>query len=461
MLKKKNFQILIITIIFSCLLINLVTFDESLAEENIFELYVGGSGDSNFSSIQSAVDQAKNGDTIYVYNGNYHENIIITKSVNLIGQDRNNTIIDGRSTGNVLSLKTNNINLSNFTIRNSGSNYSDDNILHAGVLLESNTCIISNCDLRENLIGLNIVNSNNNTIKNCKIFINNGGVNIIKSSYNKLYDCSIFNNDLLFGMVLQGSDYNDIQYCSVSSNKAIGLIIRESSFNQFYNNIFSNNTHGIRIFSSNTENCIFNKFYLNNFIGNEINAYDDCNNSWDNNLIGNYWDDYNGSDLDDNGVGDQDYMIPLISIDRYPLMDPLDLKENVSSNIIPGIIINITYPINNQKISGNITIIGESYYEEGDIKSIKIRIDDEKYKTANGTIQWVIDFDTTKYNNGFHTIYFFAETDTGYSKIENIEVNIDNKVNGEDDENNTPDFQLLSVCIAVIIIYILRFRKNM
>jgi len=47
-------------------------------------LYVGGSGPSNYSTIQYAVDNASYLDTIFVYSGTYYENVKIYTSVVLI-----------------------------------------------------------------------------------------------------------------------------------------------------------------------------------------------------------------------------------------------------------------------------------------------------------------------------------------------------------------------------------------
>ena len=44
-------------------------------------LYVGGSGPGNYSSIQAAIDDANNGDTVFVYNGTYNEWITVDKSL--------------------------------------------------------------------------------------------------------------------------------------------------------------------------------------------------------------------------------------------------------------------------------------------------------------------------------------------------------------------------------------------
>ncbi|MCD6573584.1 MAG: hypothetical protein J7K95_05780 [Thermoplasmata archaeon] len=58
-------------------------------------LYVGGSGPNNYTHIQDAINDASNGDTIFVYSGIYYENVVINKSINLFGEAKETTIIDG------------------------------------------------------------------------------------------------------------------------------------------------------------------------------------------------------------------------------------------------------------------------------------------------------------------------------------------------------------------------------
>jgi len=54
-------------------------------------LYVGGSGPGNYTTIQSAIDAANPGDTVFVYDDSspYYENIIIDKTISLIGENKN------------------------------------------------------------------------------------------------------------------------------------------------------------------------------------------------------------------------------------------------------------------------------------------------------------------------------------------------------------------------------------
>jgi parallel beta-helix repeat protein len=41
---------------------------------------------------------------------------------------------------------------------------------------------------------------------------------------------------------------------------------------------------------------------------------------WDNGREGNFWSDYNGTDANNDGIGDTPYVIDLLNLDRYPLM---------------------------------------------------------------------------------------------------------------------------------------------
>jgi parallel beta-helix repeat protein len=88
-------------------------------------LYVGGSGHGNYSKIQYAINNASDGDTIFVYSGIYYEDIRLNKSIDLIGEDRENTIIDGCREWYVVHILADNVTVKNFYITNStiyGSN---------------------------------------------------------------------------------------------------------------------------------------------------------------------------------------------------------------------------------------------------------------------------------------------------------------------------------------------------
>ena len=78
----------------------------------------------HYPIIQSAIDNAKAGDTVFVKNGIYNETIFINKTISLIGQDRNLTIVDAqKSYEPAISIKGNNITVANLTVGNSDYNH--------------------------------------------------------------------------------------------------------------------------------------------------------------------------------------------------------------------------------------------------------------------------------------------------------------------------------------------------
>ena len=83
-------------------------------------LYVGGSGPGNYSKIQDAVDNASNGDTVYVFDDSspYIENIIINKSINLTGENSYSTIIENSYRSGLIKIISDNVTISGFTLQN-------------------------------------------------------------------------------------------------------------------------------------------------------------------------------------------------------------------------------------------------------------------------------------------------------------------------------------------------------
>lgn len=146
---------------------------------------------SDYSLIQSAIDAANPGDTIYVKNGTYYENVVINKSISIIGEKKDSTFINGSGINDVIYIGTNWVNITGFTITNSGSNISD-----AGIELNN----AQNCKIFNN----NIFYNNNNGI-----FVNNSFENNITGnniSFNRHYNINLYhsNNNSIIGNIASG-----------------------------------------------------------------------------------------------------------------------------------------------------------------------------------------------------------------------------------------------------------------
>ena len=145
------------------------------------------------------------------------------------------------------------------------------------------------------------------------------GINLIGSN-----NCRIKNNTLRFNYIalkLSHSYYNTIEKNNLVHSSRGGIDFWMSGNNEILMNNISKNDYGVFIQGPSSYD---NQFYLNEFIINQLNAWDGIgNNHWDNGSIGNYWFDYNGTDINDDGIGDTPYIIPGSSgsQDNYPIWD--------------------------------------------------------------------------------------------------------------------------------------------
>jgi len=264
-----------------------------------------------------------------------------------------------------------------------------DNLAHGIFLENSRTATAGNNEIIGNEIhdngesGISLCFSNINSIQQNNIYSNGEmGISLNSSDSNTLQENEVYGNGV-HGLYLLLSNSNDIQSNNISfnggsgiyllqssqgdsfpiqgnliwNNSDAGIFINSSGSNYVAHNIIWNNSYGLYMNISSTGNrvyennittnticgvfiaspdCSGNQFYNNNFINNTLyldrQAYDVGGNGWDNGYSagGNYWSDYNGSDLTGpesipDGIGDTPYTIAPSeagNVDQYPLMEP-------------------------------------------------------------------------------------------------------------------------------------------
>ncbi len=224
-------------------------------------LYVGGNGPGNYTSIQAAIDNASNGDTIIVYSGTYNEAVTLDKQLFLKGIKSTNQefpLINGGDDSDAVTIRNDSCSIENFSVQNG----------EAGGLKK----------------GINVL-SNYNSIRNCTIFNTGSGIYLSYSCGNSIFDneitgwgsrsiglissCnnSIFNNDL------SGHDNHEIWFRDNATHNRFyhnyvhqcthnpAILIEESPFNIIEENNISGNYEGLVIRSSPNTSVLRNSFW--------------------------------------------------------------------------------------------------------------------------------------------------------------------------------------------------------
>jgi len=265
---------------------------------------------ADYAKIQWAIGNATDGDTIIVSAGIYYEHVTIDKPLTLQGENRN-SIIDGNNTGHVVTITADNVNISDFTIQNSGSGFWDSglytynsswcnisyNILTLnghGIWLDwdSDSNILTGNNVSHNLVGIGLSISRNNIVTNNYVF-----------------------SSVYCGIGLSSASDNIITN-NLAKNNGHGIWLDYSTNVTVTRNTVTNNLHGISLDHSDNNMIFHNNIVNNTYQARIINS----TSTWDSDYEGNYWSDYDGADINQDGIGDTAYMIDANNTDNYPLM---------------------------------------------------------------------------------------------------------------------------------------------
>jgi parallel beta-helix repeat protein len=255
------------------------------------------------------------------------------------------------------ALKGNNVSGNKYNFGIFGSDFSDFNNLvdtsnsadgkfiqyivgaHDEILTQTDTgtlylinCVnvtVRDLSLTGNGHGIFCYNVTNSRIENVSAARNNYGIYLQRSDGNTIRNSNCL--DDWVGICVEDAKC-DVVEGNVATECGKGISLYGADNNSLIGNNLQNNLYGIRLFSSS-----FNRILHNNLIENaeSVSLISSYENVWDNGCEGNYWSNYNGTDLDLDGVGDT--CIPWEAVDCYPLMGPYvagDINHDGVVNIL-------------------------------------------------------------------------------------------------------------------------------
>jgi len=238
-----------------------------------------------------------------------------------------------------------------------------------GIVIRGNHNLIEGCTFENDAMGIEISTPQNNaTIRACSFthefeaIVSASMYDMYKYSCDHVIENCTFQDNILSGIDLLQSERIIVRSCIFNNSADIyssygAITLRDNDFGQqitrnckIYSNYFFDNQVAIGIEASRSDKVVDNLCYNNYFQGNMKNANQLCQGELDRQqwniaktlgqnilggtyLGGNYWDDYNGFDFNEDGLGDISYRIY-----ENKAMDYLPLT-NRSPQIMYGLII--------------------------------------------------------------------------------------------------------------------------
>ncbi len=351
-----NIKVIAYGLLIALILFALVAFSsDGVCSQSTRQLIVDKNGSSEYSTIQSAVDSANSGDFILVKSGEYTEDIAITTdNLKIYGF---NAVLGGSFT-----IASNNVLLTGFTVN---GNSESTGI----ILLDANDCYVSNNTVSNLAVGIltnQTTPSENSYARNYIVGnqLQNNEYAIKSVFYYSNPPKTVSGNYILANNIADNIHAIGVEW-NIEGAEANGENITFSK-NTITNNVFNNNEETLVLIGNintvntvNSASLIFtadinnNNFLsrviitaqfsiqtwtLDDFTGKSItfglvnvgtipslNTFDGSTWGyvtayWDDGNAGNYWSDYQGTDSNNDHIGDSAYTVSTNNIDRYPLM---------------------------------------------------------------------------------------------------------------------------------------------
>ena len=246
------------------------------------------------NTLKTAIEMAQDFDSIIVKKGVYKEyNIIIDKPLTIIG--KNHPIIDGKLKGEIITIRSDNVTVDGFFIKNVGTNYTED---YAAIRVrKSKNFVIQNLVLENLFFGIYIEKSQHGKVYHNKVIGNavkeyNSGNGIQLWYSNHIEIEHNYVEHVRDGIYLEFSDDCLIKNNVSTRNLRYGLHFMFSNNDVYQNNTFENNGAGVAVMFSKKIKMLNNTFKENwgtasyGMLLKEINDAEIVGNTFEENTIG-------------------------------------------------------------------------------------------------------------------------------------------------------------------------------
>ncbi len=297
-----------------------------------------------YFSIQDAVNDASNQDTILVNSGTYIENILVNKLLTILPVSGANVIVQAKNTSYpifIINSDGSGSTIQGFTIRGATQ-------MPGIYLYQAIGCTLKGNTLTNNQAGILLQHSDYNTVTVNTMTGNSDGLFLQYAEYN-LVSGNVIRNNRFAGIYISGSSNNTVSGNAVTENVE-GILLDLSNNNTLtVNNITKNAFNGILLDTSNNNTLSGNDITSNYQDGISI-GYSAKNSLSGNKVVNNnrgiLLDSSINTKITENTVKGNQYGIYLYNADNNSIIDDI-VTENIESGILIG-------NSNNNFLSGNI-----------------------------------------------------------------------------------------------------------
>lgn len=285
-----------------------------------------------YPTIQSAINNANDGDTVFVRSGTYYEHVVVNKTIALVGENIGTTIIDGNYVGVVVNATHDAIGISGFTIQKSGTVWNIGGPPYsAGIYMRNVTdCSVVGNKFTDDAAAIQLeFGADGNVIANNTMTSVGLGWGTFDASMNSFIGNNVTSSGRGLGLNVN-SDNNTISGNRITAPEWV-VALHACHYNNVTENYIANGQIGIYLPDS-SYNRIYHNQIVNNVQQASLQGFPSHTNYWNDDYPsgGNYWSDYVGVDVHSgpnqnmtgsDGIGDTPLVLDQNNTDRYPLMN--------------------------------------------------------------------------------------------------------------------------------------------
>lgn len=193
----------------------------------------------DFMSINEAVKAVETGDMVEVQSGIYQENVLLNKSISIIGKDTGGgrPVVDAAKKGSAITILADGVTLEGFNLTNAYGSRAD---FYAGIRIWANDSLIRDNQAFNNENGIYLTQSLNSSLQNNTIIANKFGLRV-EQSRNVSAIKNMMSEDR-YGLLMISSGENYLRSNIVEDNE-FGILLNDSENNTLMDNLMIGNSY--------------------------------------------------------------------------------------------------------------------------------------------------------------------------------------------------------------------------